>query len=75
MTDALAARCARAVHVLTADGRLLAGGRACVFVLGELGWPRLARILDRPPLVWLVEGGYRVVAANRGFFSRFLFRT
>jgi predicted DCC family thiol-disulfide oxidoreductase YuxK len=74
MTDALAARCARAVHVLTEDGRVLAAGRACLFILGELGWPRLARALGRPPLVWLVGAGYRVVASHRGFLGRFLFR-
>lgn len=74
MTDALAARCARAVHVLTPDGTLLAAGRACLFVLGKIGWPRLARVLALPPLVWLVEAGYWVVARNRPFFSRFLFR-
>ena len=70
MTDALAARCVRAVHVLAPDGTFLAGGRACLFVLGELGWPRTARLLGRPPFVWLVEAGYRLVAANRGRLSR-----
>jgi predicted DCC family thiol-disulfide oxidoreductase YuxK len=74
MSDALAARCARAVHVLTPDGTLLAAGRASLFVLGRIGWPRLARLLARRPLVWLVEAGYRVVARNRGFFAHFLFR-
>jgi len=74
MTDALAARCARAVHVLTPDGTLLAAGRACLFVLGKIGCPRLARVLALPPLVWLVEAGYWVVARNRPFFSPFLFR-
>ncbi len=74
MSDDLAARCARAAHVLTADGRLLAGGRACLFVLGVIGWPRLARVGAVPPLVWLIEVGYWVVARHRGFFSHFLFR-
>ncbi|MBI2466636.1 MAG: DUF393 domain-containing protein [Candidatus Rokubacteria bacterium] len=74
MTDVLAARCARAVHVLGPDGSLLAAGRACLFVLGKLGWPRLARVLSLPPFVWLVEAGYWLVARNRGFFSLFLFR-
>jgi len=74
MTDALAARCARAVHVLTPDGTLLDGGRASLFVLGRIGWPRLARLLGLPPLVWLVELGYRLVAANRGLLSRVFFR-
>jgi predicted DCC family thiol-disulfide oxidoreductase YuxK len=75
MTDELAARCARAMHVLAPDGTLYAGGRASLFVLGRLGWPRLARVLGTPPLVWLVELGYRLVAANRGWLSTLLPRT
>jgi predicted DCC family thiol-disulfide oxidoreductase YuxK len=75
MTDALAARCVRAVHVLAPDGTLLAGGRATLFILEQVGWwPRLARLGRRRPLVWLVELGYRIVARNRPFFGRFLFR-
>ncbi len=74
MTDALAARCARAVHVLGPDGTLLAAGRASLFVLERIGFPRLARLFRLPPLVWLVEPGYWIVARNRGFFSRVLFR-
>lgn len=74
MTDALAERCARALHVLAPDGTLLAGGRASLFVLERIGFPRLARLLRRRPLVWAVEWGYRLVARNRGFFARFLFR-
>lgn len=76
MTEALAARCARAVHVFGPDGTLLAGGRAILFVLETIGWrPRLARALGRRPLIWGVELGYWIVARNRGFFGRFLFRT
>jgi hypothetical protein len=75
MTDALAARCARAVHVLGGDGTLLAAGRASLFVLERIGWhPRLARLGRVPPLVWLVELGYRIVARHRGVFSRLMFR-
>jgi hypothetical protein len=39
-------------------------------VLERIGWPRIARLARLPPLVWIVEGGYRLVAANRPFFSR-----
>jgi hypothetical protein len=74
MTDALAERCARAVHVLGPDGTLLAAGRASLFVLERIGFPRLGRVLRVPPLVWAVEGGYRLVARHRPFFARFLFR-
>lgn len=74
MTDALAAECARAVHVLGPDGTRLRAGRASLFVLERTGFPRLARVLRLPPLVWAVEAGYRVVAGNRRFFARVFFR-
>ena len=74
MTDELAARCAHAMHVLTDDGRLHAAGRASLFVLERVGWPRLARVLAHPPLVWAVELGYRAVARHRGRVSRWLGR-
>ncbi len=70
MTPTLRAACRDAVHVRTLDDRWLRGGRACLFVLERVGWPRLARIASVPPLVWFVELGYRIVAANRPFFSR-----
>jgi predicted DCC family thiol-disulfide oxidoreductase YuxK len=72
MTPGLAEACSRAVHVLGADGRTLRAGRACLAVLERCGWRRAARVLRWPPLVWAVEVGYRLVAANRGFFSRWL---
>jgi len=74
MTPALREACARAVHVLTAEGRLLRAGRACLWVLDRIGFPVLARILSVPPLVWIVEGGYWLVARNRRLASRVLFR-
>jgi predicted DCC family thiol-disulfide oxidoreductase YuxK len=74
MTPALRAACRTAVHVRTTDGAWLRGGRACLFVLERIGWPGLARFLRLPPLVWIVEGGYRLVAANRPFFSRLFAR-
>lgn len=60
------------MHVLTRDGRTLRAGRASLFILGELGWRRTARIAALPPLVWLVELGYRLVAEHRRFWSRIL---
>ncbi len=74
MTPALHAACRDAVHVRTVDGHWLRGGRACLFVLERIGWPLLARSARVPPLVWLVELGYRVVARNRPWFSRLLGR-
>lgn len=74
MTPELFEACRRAIHVLTTDGRTLRAGRAALFVLGELGHPTLARILGWPPFVWAVELGYAIVARNRPFFARFLFK-
>jgi predicted DCC family thiol-disulfide oxidoreductase YuxK len=75
MTPELYRACARAVHLLTRDGRTLRAGGASLFVLGEIGWPRaLARLLALPPFIWLVAAGYWIVARNRRFFSRILFR-
>jgi predicted DCC family thiol-disulfide oxidoreductase YuxK len=73
MTDELAHRCTRAVHVLTPQGELLAAGRASLCVLSLIGYARLARVCSVPPLVWCVELGYWLVARNRRFFSLFLF--
>lgn len=65
-----------AAYVFTDDGRVLRAGRAALFVLEELGlggW--LPRLLARPPMIFFVELGYTLVARNRKFFSRFLFRS
>ena len=73
MTDALREACRRAVHVLTPDGTLMRGGRASAYVLWKLGH-RSARLLMFPPLSWPTELGYFIVATNRPFFAKFLFR-
>ena len=62
------------MHVITRDGERLRAGRAALFVLERIGHRRFARVMRVPPLVWFVELGYRIVAGNRRFFSRFLFR-
>ena len=69
---ALRDACRSAVHVRTKDGTWLRGGRACLFVLERIGWPRLARLAALPPLLWAVEAGYALVAHNRRLFSRLL---
>lgn len=74
MTSELGAACARAVHVLTPEGKLLRAGRACLWVLERTGYPLLARLLALPPLVWVVEVGYWLVARNRRLASRLMFR-
>lgn len=73
MTPALYQACHHAVHVVTADGTVLRAGRATLFILQHIGWFRLARLLQLPPYIWLVEIGYRIVADHRPFFARFLF--
>jgi predicted DCC family thiol-disulfide oxidoreductase YuxK len=74
MTPQLYAACQRAAHVITADGRIIKAGRAGMFLLEELGYPGwLVRPFTWPPLVWLTELGYWLIANNRMFFSKFLF--
>lgn len=74
LDDGLRDACSKAVHVITADGRVLAGGRAALHVLEGIGWRGRARLLSSPVFFWAVEGSYRLVARNRRLFSRFLFR-
>jgi len=71
MTEAIRARCESAVVLILPGGDTLDGGRACLAVLGLLGWRRTAAILSAPPLVWAVEAGYRLVARNRNRLGRF----
>lgn len=73
MTPALRKACEQALHVVTSEGAVLSGGRACLFILEGLGWRALARFLALPPFVWGVEFFYRAVAANRRLFSRLRF--
>ena len=74
MTPELNRACREAVHVITTDGRVLRAGQASLFVLVEIGYPDwLIYPLTWPPLLWLVELGYRLVAQNRSFFGKFLF--
>jgi predicted DCC family thiol-disulfide oxidoreductase YuxK len=75
LDDTLRAACERAAHVITVDGRVLKAGRASLFVLRELGFRRIAWFLRLPPFIWCVELGYFVVARNRRFFSRLMFRS
>jgi len=74
MSDELSVACARALHVVTNDGRTLRAGRASLYILQHTGWGWFARLLSWPPFVWFVELGYFIVARNRRFFGKFLFR-
>ncbi len=70
MTEALAERCARAVHVMTPEGKILAAGRASLLILDTIGWRRTAAVLSHRSLIWFVELVYKIVARNRSFFGR-----
>jgi hypothetical protein len=75
MTPALRAQARKAVQVITAEGHQLSAGRAMLFALEEIEWhPSVVRLAGRRPLIWAVELGYWIVAHNRSFFGRFLFR-
>jgi predicted DCC family thiol-disulfide oxidoreductase YuxK len=73
MTPELHAACERAVHVVAPDGAVTRAGRAALLILELIGYRPLARFLSLPPMIWVVEIGYKIVAANRPFFARFLF--
>jgi len=75
MTPALREQARKAVQVIAADGRHLSAGRAILFALQEIDWhPRAVRLAGRRPFLWAIELGYWIVARNRPFFGRFLFR-
>jgi hypothetical protein len=76
MTPALREQARNAVQVMTADGRHLSAGRAVLFALEEIDWhPTAVRLAGRRPFIWAIELGYWIVARNRLFFGRFLFRS
>ena len=71
----LRSRAKHSVLTIGPDGRIRFAGRAVLATLAEVGWMTpLVRVAALPPLVWLVEIGYRIVAANRDRLSRLLFR-
>jgi predicted DCC family thiol-disulfide oxidoreductase YuxK len=69
--DALRSDCARAMQAIDTGGVLRRGGRGAVFCLEQLGWT-WARPLRWPPLLWLTDLGYWLVARNRRLLSRLL---
>lgn len=49
------------LHVIDADGRVVSGARAFIALWRRLpGWRRLAPIAGAPPIVWVLEGLYRL---------------
>ncbi len=72
MTPLLRVQAKKAVQLITIDGDHRSGGRAALFALRETGWhPHLVRLLEHRPFVWVVDTGYRIVAANRPRFAWF----
>jgi predicted DCC family thiol-disulfide oxidoreductase YuxK len=70
MTPLLQIQARRAVQLITDEGQRLQGGQAVLFALRETGWhPRFVRLLEHRPFVWVVDAGYRIVAANRPRFG------
>jgi len=73
VSPALRRDCEAALHVVTADGEVLRGATALVFIYEKLGYTA-ATLGRHRPLIWGLDAGYALVANNRRFFSRFLFR-
>ena len=74
MTDHLRDACVKAMHVVAIDGKVYRGGRASLYILRHTGWGWFARLLMVPPFVWSADLGYWIVARNRSFFAKFLFK-
>lgn len=74
MTPELADACARAVHLVAPDGRVYRAGRAVLKALEIAGYRFWAGLLRLPPLIWFVELGYWIVARNRRWASKVMFR-
>ena len=72
MTKSLESACAEAVHIITPDGQTLRAGRAVLFALSAIGYRQSTRLLRTPPFIWLVEFGYRLVAENRHYLTRWI---
>jgi len=58
--------CARQMHWVSAEGRVLGGSLALVGVIGASGHPFLATLLRSPIVRSFIWFGYRLVAGHRG---------
>lgn len=65
--------CAKAVHVVTKNGVIFKGAKAVLFCGRFTRFHRLARLLEWPIFLPVLEIGYGIVARNRVFFSRLLY--
>jgi len=74
LSSELRAACEKSIHVIKTNGDLLHGGRAAMFLGRFTRWNRLARIGEWPMFLPFVELGYKIVAQNRVFFSKFVMK-
>lgn len=74
MTEELRERCKRALYVSTANGTILGGAKAVLFIKSKTGWGWFAKLLSYPPFIWVIHVLYRIVANNRHVFSKWLYR-
>ena len=74
MTGDLAERCRHSVQVVPAQGDVIEGARAIAFILRQLGWRRLAALLEWGPVGPVSERIYRLIARNRRFLAFLLLR-
>ena len=65
-------QCAHAVQLVMPDGAVYSGAHAVLKALALGGrYAILLRLYERvPPLAWLAERCYQLVARHRGFFSK-----
>jgi predicted DCC family thiol-disulfide oxidoreductase YuxK len=71
----LRARAKHSVLTIGPNDDVHVAGRAVLGALDSVGWMTpLVKIASLPPLIWLVEFGYRIVAGNRSRISRVLAR-
>lgn len=65
-------RCQAQLHVI-ADGNVYGGAKAMVKILGLHGFLRFpASLYYVPPIGWLAEVGYRIIARNRFTISKWM---
>jgi len=74
LTPELERACARAVHLVAPDGTVYRAGRAVLKALDVVGYRFWARLGMLPPFIWFIELGYWIVARNRRWFSKLMFR-
>ena len=67
MTPALHEQCEQAMHVVLPAQHRLRGGRACLYILRVIGYRRTAAVFSLWPLSWVVDLGYDIVAAVKGY--------